>query len=216
MVRGALLSVALIACSYRAGTSGLAQDGPGGLARDGAAGRDAEVTRDAGFAIADCPASYTVTIADSRTRYRIIDTLQPFSDSNDSCNADLPGATHLAALDTVKEEVDLQALLSSSARYFVGAVQAPGSTTTTAGWSLITGGSLPPGLWDSADTEPNDNTFGNTTDYGYQQFADLMQLTGPALHDNDPDEYDGAICECDGLAVPSGIADQIAAQIPMN
>jgi len=216
-VRGALLGFALIAgCGFRSGEQGFQpqSDAAAGSAQ-GDAGAFHDGPLDAAFSVADCPASYTVTIAHSSSRYRLIGTLEVFSDSNDACNADLPGATHLAALDTVGEEEDLQALiLDSIARYYVGAIQAPGETAFDVGWSLVTGASLPPGLWDAG--EPNDGGL-VTTDQGYQQFGELAPENGtPGLHDDDPDQYDGAICECDGLPVPSAITSEIAAQIPTN
>jgi hypothetical protein len=163
------------------------------------------------FDLTTCPPSYTTTLATSisSSRYRISATVADFVTGNNACNTDLPGMTHLAALDSIAEADAINAVLPPvSVRYYVGAVQAPGETMFDTGWSLFTGEPLPGGLW--MPGEPADG--GGGPEGGAQQFGEYEPNAG--LHDNSPDSLDGVVCECDGKAIPPAIAAEITAQAP--
>ena len=171
-----------------------------------AADDDAAPTIDVPTAL--CPASYVVTIAASPTRYRVITTGADFNTHHASCNADAPGATHLASFETSAEAMAIQTVLQGvtppapADQYYIGAVQEPDQATTDAAWFVFTGAPLPAGLW--APTQPNDDNPGenNEENLGAINAVDL-------LHDTTGDILYGAVCECDGQAIDPTVQSYI-------
>jgi hypothetical protein len=75
----------------------------------------------------ECPASYTLMLAASATRYQLVTTLASFAAQHAACNAAQPGRTHLASLDTLAEINALRSVVP--ARSYVGAVQMPNQSS---------------------------------------------------------------------------------------
>lgn len=153
-----------------------------------------------------CPASYTLTLASTTTKYRVISTPAAFAPLHAECNGDQPGRTHLASFETATEAMQMRDAIVAlgnpgGTQFYVGAVQKPNQTTTTAGWYVFTGGALDPGLWVST---PNDDNAGenNEENLGALNTSDLM-------HDVTGDLAYPAICECDGLAIDPVVAGYI-------
>ena len=165
----ALIAIALEGCSFSVGASSsgdaaAGHDGPGngdgptdGVAID-AALIDAPPV-DAAFDPATCPAGYTMTIAASpQSRYRWITVDRAWLAQHQDCADDLPGATHLAVLDTVAEAQQIAAAAAGATSYQVGAAQAPAQATVLAGWYELTGEVVPAATWQSGhfSFEPRD------------------------------------------------------------
>jgi len=74
-----------------------------GVGQEDAAGVDA-------FAYTQCPASYNVALS-GPPRYRLITSGAQAWQHSDACAQDLPGATHLAVLESSAEVAGVQALV---------------------------------------------------------------------------------------------------------
>ncbi|HEY5926271.1 MAG TPA: C-type lectin domain-containing protein, partial [Kofleriaceae bacterium] len=156
-----LLSL-LAACSFDHGSAMPERDATVetyDASSDGAV--DAETVADAPISGVVCPSSYsTMTTMTSGSRYRVIATPTSFANHHAACNADKPGSTHLASIETEAEMFAVQAALLAIAadQYYIGAVQKPSQATTTAGWFAFTGVSLPAGHFGNAnDDDPGED-----------------------------------------------------------
>lgn len=161
---------------------------------------------------ADCPASYILALPGQASRYRLILAGDDFGDQSTACAAHKPGATHLAALDTIGEIAAVQAVVDvapglAQSCAWIGGVQLRGQTGVTTGWLKITGGPLTP-IWDTG--EPNDG--GDYFENNSENFAFLgrgrrSQIDVPAFPSF------GAMCECDGKPIdPAASAAILASQ----
>ena len=208
----ALIAIALEGCSFSVGASSsgdaaAGHDGPGngdgptdGVAID-AALIDAPPV-DAAFDPATCPAGYTMTIAASpQSRYRWITVDRAWLAQHQDCADDLPGATHLAVLDTVAEAQQIAAAAAGATSYQVGAAQAPAQATVLAGWYELTGEVVPAATWQSG--QPNDN---DGTENGEQNRGSVNVSAGPLLQDIDLVFATRAVCECDGKPIAPAVA----------
>jgi len=151
-----------------------------------------------------CPATYDVVLDGSTSRYRIITSPAVFRTHHATCNQDLPGATHLVALETAGEVNALGARLATdTATYYVGAVQAPNQAATDVAWSVFTGGPLPSGLWSSGQPDDSPNPGENNEDnLAAIDSTHLLLDAGGTL-------FYGAVCECDGKAIDPAVASLI-------
>jgi len=161
----------------------------------------------------DCPASYL--LAGPTSRYRILTTGQPASAHNTDCNDDLPGATHLVALDDAAELIAVMTHVNATANLpggqgnaYVGGVQLRTQTTDLAGWLSITGGPLL-AIWDPG--EPNDG--GDNAENSAENFT-MLERTRSSLIDVSGTGAFGAVCECDGKPVDAAAAAAIIASTP--
>jgi hypothetical protein len=216
-MRAAWAAVLVAACGFD-GSS------PAELADAGGGAPDAERTVDAFvWDPAVCPQSYDVIPASGSSRYRI--DLRPLNawSQADGCAADLPGQTHLAALDDLTEVQALQAVIDGRTDLpswgpftivWIGGVQQRMQIGPGVGWLTITGGPMLDGLW--APEEPND--WGSTTQTnGYEddeeQIAGLWR-TQTHLADMVGGALLGAVCECDGRPVDAHVQTELAATRP--
>ena len=143
----------------------------------------------------DCPLTYSAIVQSSTSRYRIITTATSLKAQHEACKNDLPDATHLVALQTGVEALNIGALVSGSpVRLYIGAVQLPNQQQTDAAWFALTGEPLVVS-WDS--TEPNDI---DEAENNEEQIAFIQPSTKKVRDEAGLDMY-GAICECDGLPV---------------
>ena len=147
-----------------------------------------------------CPASFTVTVAASTSKYRISSSNGVFTSHHNACNGEMPGSTHLAVFDTTQELDQISALLAmapqpTSGRFYVGAVQMPNQTTTAGGWLQFTGGAVPAMLWSQG--QPDDNSDPETNHE--QQLAAVD--SGSRMNDVSGSVGYGSVCECDGKAI---------------
>jgi hypothetical protein len=157
---------------------------------------------DAAFDPATCPAGYTTTIAAApQSRYRWITVDRAWLAQHQDCADDLPGATHLAVLDTVAEAQQIAAAAGGATSYQVGAAQAPAQATVLAGWYELTGEPVPAATWQSG--QPNDN---NGTENGEQNRGSVNASAGPLLQDIDSVFATRAVCECDGKPIAPAVA----------
>jgi hypothetical protein len=168
-------------------------------------------TPDAGFDSARCPASYNAGLP-GPSRYRLIAGGQPAWVQSDACAADLPGATHLAVLES-QAELDaaaalLDALPTSGSTIWIGAVQQRTAVLPADSWLWFDGVPLTTG-WSAG--EPNDGGSGEADHR--DQFVDLQQgrtyFTDSAGSDNN-----GALCECDGVPIAQAALDAITSNRP--
>jgi hypothetical protein len=137
-----------------------------------------------------CPASYTITVPSSSSRYRIVTDRAPFVDHHAACREEL-AATHLIAIDHAAELAEIFAHVGPSVGpVYVGAVQMPGELGVADGWQIFTGQVLPDQLW--WFDQPNDADHWESFD---EQRA-AVDVTGK-LHDVSGAVPFGAICECD-------------------
>ena len=168
---------------------------------------DAALSADA-FALV-CPGSYAVTIASSTSHYRILTSNAVFSSHATTCNADLPGATHLIALDSTTELTQIFVALAAAvpqpnnSGFYIGAVQQPNQASPSAGWLIFTGAALPGGMW--AGGQPDDAGGGESN----SEQLGLIDRNG-TLQDVAGQTGYGAVCECDGLP----IAPAVTAALP--
>jgi hypothetical protein len=168
-------------------------------ATDAAESDSDAIPPDSSFKIpGDCPAGYNVMISATSSRYRIIANTtgeqNQFWNHDTACAADIPGATHLATLDSFTER-DQLALQLASGLYYVGAVQKPTAMFPPLAWIGFDGAQVPGALW--APAEPDD-LGGVEADHNEQvaildSSMGLFDVTGLSLA--------GAICECDGIPV---------------
>lgn len=150
-----------------------------------------------------CPPSYDVTIPSSTSSYRVIDTDGDFVTQRAACSADVPGATHLASLDTAAEIIELRDMLVARAirtgNHYVGVAQQPNQATTTDGWFTFNGGALPMNMWSAG--QPNDDLAGENNE---ENLAAIN--TNDRLNDATGDFAYPAVCECDGVPLDPTVA----------
>ena len=195
-------ALVLGACSFSHGSS--PSDGATDPRADAAA--DGDVRADAApgdappFDAALCPASYADTLAASKSRYRIDQTLMTAWPLLEACKQDHLGWTHAVVFDSMAELTELDILLDSRAttsRFWIGGVQNPAATTTNAGWIGFGGAPLLASAWHTPENEPDDL---DGTENGGQQLLILDRML-QYFHDaTGPGPY-GVICECDGVPV---------------
>lgn len=205
-MRRLVLAISLVGCGFQAPLSASGADAGASsadAARDGGTTNpaiDAAIDAPPPDAALTCPASYTVTIAGSTTRYRISSANELFSVHHADCNDDLPGATHLAVFDSTVELDEISALLTgvpqpNSSRFYVGVVQQPDQANPDDGWLQFTGGPVPAALWSAGQPE-DDGGFESNHE---QQLAAVD--AGLRMNDVSGTFTYGAICECDGQAL---------------
>jgi hypothetical protein len=153
-----------------------------------------------------CPPSYDVTIPSSTTVYRVIDSDGTFAAQHAACTADLPGATHLASLDTAAEITELRDMLVARAvrtgNHYVGVAQQPNQPNTTDGWFTFNGGPMPQNMWSAG--QPNDDVAGENNE---ENLAAIN--TADMLNDATGDYAYPALCECDGIPIDPTVATYI-------
>jgi hypothetical protein len=145
----------------------------------------------------DCPADYDLRLVRG-SRFRIAQTARTAWTASDLCNADLPGATHLAVAPT-RETLDalIGALTSrGDDRWWIGAVQPTGAPTPIDSWIWVTGEPIDKLLWAAA--EPND---GNGIEDNHEDQFAFIESGTPGLVDAEGLTLERALCECDGRAV---------------
>ena len=155
-----------------------------------------------------CPASYDVRGLPGPSRYRLIKTGHPAWEQSDACNQDMPGATHLAVIETAKELADIDAYMrpglgAEGDSLWIGAVQPPTAISPGDGWIGFDGAPLFNG-W--GGSEPNDHTDNNETNHE-EQFIRVTR-TSPKTYfiDDGGDKSFGALCECDGKPISPAAA----------
>lgn len=148
---------------------------------------------------AGCPSGYQVSLASSTSRYRVTSEDKLMRVHHDACKADSIVGTHLVALDDVQEMAELAAVLKTVqaptlGRFYVGAVQLPGSSTVAVGWIDITGRLHDPALWRLGEPDDLDDTENAMEQLAVINSSDqLLDVSGGTAY--------GAVCECDGLPV---------------
>ena len=183
------------------GSDGHGGGSDAGVIRDAHEFLDAHVFMDAPavtpFDPAMCPADYTnnTITASPNTRYKILSDMATVKAQSDECNADHPGWTHLAVLDTVQEAQQIHSHMGGNF-YYVGAVQPVSQATPNSGWLQLTGAAVPSAMWQTG--QPNDNGGGIETNA--QNFAAVDDSSGLMNDVNGAFQYQ-AVCECDGLAI---------------
>lgn len=150
------------------------------------------------FDVAGCPSAYA--IVGQTSRYRVISEGQKAWEHSDDCNDDLPGATHLVALDTDAEVAAIQSVVEDSGnlnnnKAWVGGVQPRMQVAVGLGWLSVTGGPMITTAWEG--DEPNDG--GGNEDSGENFVGYERGRTG--LIDFPSGDTLGGICECDGKPV---------------
>ena len=185
MIRASVVAVGLLASGCRAL---LGFDDPRVLELDAAVDIDAPPTL-------QCPASY---VAVGGSRYRFLIEAAGFAAHSATCNADLAGSTHLAAIDDAAELSTIAAALEeigpTTPTHFIGGIQRSDQSAPDAGWLSFTGGALPV-LWSAG--QPNDT---DGAEDNREQVAHINLMTG-GLHDSPVAFLAGAICECDGRPI---------------
>jgi len=153
----------------------------------------------------ECPPSYTIKVASSSSKFRVIDAMAPFTSQHQVCNADQPGRTHLESPETADEATDLRAMLVNAGKpggnYYIGVVQKPSQAQPADSWFVFTGEALPGAVW---VVQPGDDIVGenNEENLGAINTVDMM-------HDVTGDFAYPAICECDGLPIDPTVAGYI-------
>jgi len=169
-------------------------------------GEDSPGSPDSGYDYALCPSSYNVQLP-GPTRYRLVPEGQAAWTHSDTCNADLPGATHLVVLETMHEVMAVSGFVDTTPTtiagnaVWVGGVQQRTAQLPDFDWLGFDGAPLIPAVW--ATGEPNDGS--NESDHG-EQFV-VLERTRRYLADMPGSTSSGALCECDGKPVaPSAVA----------
>jgi hypothetical protein len=157
-----------------------------------------------------CPVGYAQNgvTASPMSRYRLIDTTAVFAVQNADCNDDHPGWTHLVAIDTPTEGQQIRDNMTTST-FYVGAVQMRNETQVATAWFLFTGPPVPAATWQGS--EPNDN---NGSENNEQNLAAADSSSSGNLNDVAGTFMYRAVCECDGIAIPSTIATAIQDNTP--
>ena len=168
---------------------------------------DTMATPDAFNPASQCPPDYTLTLTGQTSRYRILLGSGKAWEHSDDCNDDLPGRTHLVAIDDAAELAEVEAAVENEGsiddnKAWVGGVQLRDQVGAGIGWLLVTGGPLITSAWSPG--EPNDGGGGNLED-NEENFVGV-ERGRDGLIDFPTDEDQGAVCECDGKPV-----DQTAA-----
>lgn len=184
-------------------------------------GPDATVggSRDAGpgaptgpFDYARCPVTYTNDDLPGPSRYRVITDGHRAWEQSDACNGDLPGATHLVIFETAAELTRAAAFVDhprtglAHNAVWVGGVQRRTAEQPRDGWLGFDGAALID-LWQLGD--PDDN--GNSGEADHREQFAMIDHHNVALADDDGRLELGAICECDGAAVPAAVLAAIDA-----
>lgn len=170
---------------------------------------------DAGFDLAQCPASYSTALPgfSGTSRYRLVVQAHEAWEHSDGCARDLPGATHLVVLDSQAEHTAVAALVAASMgiagdAVWIGAVQLRSATRPADGWLWFDGTPLTTG-WTL--NEPND--VGNDESDHEEQFVELEKAR-PTLNDAFGTAGNGALCECDGKPIAMTAAAAIMSNRP--
>lgn len=159
-----------------------------------------------------CPNSYTIPGLTSRYRI-IIDGHEAWEQAAD-CADDIAGTTHLAVLDSTAELVAIQSAVDLSSagiagnQLWIGAVQLRDQLSPGAGWLGFDGNPLISNVFRNPP-EPND---GNNSEDNDEQFARITK-TQTQLTDDAGGGSFGAVCECDGRAVPMNVTDAVTASM---
>lgn len=156
---------------------------------------------DAGFTVAACPDGYVDIGGLPGTRHRVISAVHNFWDHHDDCNDDGTATpTHLVVLDS-QAEADLLAEIVGG-RYFIGAAQAPGQSSKSAGWLRFDGGPMA-SAW-AVNSNPSEPSDADGVEDGDEQvaIADEAGLT----HDAGGVTAYRAVCECDGRPIDELVA----------
>lgn len=160
------------------------------------------------FDVTGCPDTYVT--AGQTSRYRVILAGRKAWEHSDDCTDDLPGATHLVALDTIEEVAAIQTVVDAAGglddnKAWVGGVQPRMQVAVGVGWLSVTGGPMITTAWDG--NEPNDG--GGTEDSG-ENFVGYERGRDGLIDFPSNDTY-GGICECDGKPLDAAAAAAIDA-----
>jgi hypothetical protein len=191
-------------CSFPDATCPLGQryDDTAGEAAEECVGPTAMVDAPPAFDPNACPTGFMQVTAGVPSRYRVLPTLPApadFSDYMAACDAELPGSTHGAVIDTAAEAMALAAVFGGGAgRYYIGMVQDPIERAPAAGWIHADGTPVATALWMAG--EPND---GNGTETDHLEQAGVV-TSGGTFNDVAGTIVAPVLCECDG-AVPSAM-----------
>jgi hypothetical protein len=163
-----------------------------------------------GFDYARCPASYNAALP-GPTRYRLLIDGHRAWEHSDACNLDVPGATHLAVVDTTDELAAMVAFLAQANGIahdgiWLGGVQRRTALQPGEAWIGFDDSPLPVELWDR--NEPNDGG-GTETDH-LEQFT-MLEHAHTALTDVNGSVNSGALCECDGVPLNADVVATIEA-----
>ena len=195
------------------------QDDAGGGPDDGAGHDAAVVDNDAAgsppdaFSYASCPPTYDLALP-GPSRYRLINTGARGWEHSDACASDLPGATHLAVVETTAEIASIQALVDNppaaiaANAVLIGGVQQKTATKPDESWLGFDGRPLVDNAWydSTSDHEPNDSD-NNESDHKEQFISIIAGKNGLNDADGaDPANLKGALCECDGHPVAASAA----------
>ena len=153
-----------------------------------------------------CPATYTITIASTPSRYMIRTALSSFWQHHAACKADLAGATHLMVPDTNQELVDVigatQAMVTTEDEFFIGVAQnVTTASIPAADWMNFDGNSTNPQFWVApgpVDTDNSEADHATNVAVVVRMLSHLVDVSGVAAQSP-------ALCECDGKAVPPAI-----------
>jgi hypothetical protein len=192
-------SAGLAGCGFKAEPAAQSIDAPAaGLGNDTGS---ATVDAPSGFSLASCPATYTA-ITGAPSRYRVIMAGAKIADQITACNADLAGATHLVVVSSADELTAIVAYFKTLAAgmvhndtFWVGAVQLRDQPQPNVGWLGFDDNPVVVGLWKTG--EPNDNGGGENND---ENFAALKR-DDTGISDTGSGNTEGALCECDGVAI---------------
>lgn len=164
------------------------------------------------FDPAICPTTYTITIASSpKSRYFLRTATTSFWMHHSACKGDREGATHLMLPDSAAEMSEIvtatAGMVTGSNQLFVGVAQNIGlATTPAAGWVREDSNAVDPTLWDA--NEPND---ADGSEANHAENVGAIDLMSSKLNDTvGTTATSGAICECDGKAVPPVIESILA------
>ena len=156
-----------------------------------------------------CPASYTITLPSTASRYRVSDAAVNVFDAHRDCADDEPGATHLVNIQTLAEgaelgpHMDAQPMQPAQGRFYVGAVQRLGQTNVAANWIYLDGQDVFATMWRSSEPDDLDDL-----EDGREQFT-VISDERLLIDVGGYSDY-GMICECDGIP----IAPETAAVLP--
>jgi len=175
------------------------------------------------FSYAICPPTYNLgSVLPGPTRYRLINTDARAWEHSDACARDLPGATHLAVVETTAELMSIEALVNqpptqiAGNAVLIGGVQLKTAMETDESWLGFDGRPLIDNAWydDHAnDHEPNDS---DGTENGQEQFV-AIAANKDGLNDadgKDPTKLHGALCECDGHPIAANAAAAVDSYRP--
>lgn len=156
-----------------------------------------------------CPASYTVSLASTASRYRVSAGPVSFAAANRDCADDQPGDTHLVNIQALAEGAELGPHMDAEptqpmlGRFYVGGVQLAAQAAVDASWFYLDGEPVNDIVWRSDEPDDLDGTEDELEQFATIAGERLMIDVGGGT------PY-GMICECDGIP----IAPQIAAVLP--